>query len=160
MDANALKKTFFDTAAVADKLPPAIRAALSKFGAYTRRAAKNSLKYGDKPSPPGRPPTVHRSKKFTREQKSKGKKTLQASSPYREFIFFSYDAERKTVVIGPALGGSRSGVPDKIEHGGTSVVIRGDGRRETIHTAPRPTMGLAFEATLDSAAGNFKNLIR
>ncbi len=154
-----VSKTFFNTVAVTSKVPPAIRKALSKFGAFTRRTAKSSLKYGDKPSRPGKPPTVHRSKAFTRKTKSKGRVKQQPASPLRELIFFGYDEAKRSVVIGPALGGSHDGAPAAMEHGGANVITT-NGVRKTVRFAARPFMQPAFDKELGGAAGNLKNLVR
>jgi len=145
MDAASFKKTFFDTKAVADKVPPAVKAALSKFGAFTRRRDQTSLKYRDKPAAPGKPPSVHRGKRFTRTKKSKGTTKVQRVSPLRELTFFGFDAQRQSVVIGPAaFRSSQAGpgvLPPKIEE-------------RHPHTLP------AFRAETPDAANKFTNLVR
>lgn len=161
MDVKAIAKTFFDKGAVASKIPPANRQALSKFGAAVRRIAQQSLQYRDGASAPGLPPHAHRSRSFSRHFQKNGRKVgkAQPTSPLRELLFFGYDADRQSVFIGPALGGSRSGAPDREEHGGTEV-IRSFGRRVVVHYPRRPFMQPAFDQVLDRAAGNYKNLIR
>lgn len=145
MNIGGVKTTFFDSKAVTSKVPPAIRSALSKFGAYTRRRDKNSLKY--KPfgarAAPGQPPFVHRGA-FKRTSKVKGKATVQAASPLRELTLFAFDPVNKSVVIGPAEFRSPLGpgvVPALVE-------------QRHPHTLP------AFNAEKGNAAGEFKNLIR
>lgn len=145
MNIGGIKGTFFDTKAVTDKVPPAIRAALSKFGAYTRRRDKNSLKY--KPfgvsAAPGQPPFVHRGA-FNRKSKVKGVEKVQAASPLRELTLFAFDPTNRSVIIGPAEFRSPIGpgvAPAKIE-------------QRHPHTLP------AFNAEKGNAAGEFKNLIR
>lgn len=144
MSVEAFRKSFFDRAAVADKIPPAIKKALSKFGAFTRRRDKSSLKYRKAPAARGKPPSVHKSAHFKRKKKSKGVVTEQPTSPLRELIFFGFDPAKKSVVIGPAVFRSGTGgggvAPAKIEE-------------QHPHTLP------AFQAELPKAADNFKNLI-
>ena len=159
MNVAGFKNTFFDRAAVADKIPPAVRQALSKFGAFVRRRARTSLKYGPGRSGPGRVPVVHRSKGFTRRKKVKGAVTAQPASPLRELIFFGFDPARQSVVIGPAVGGSRTGAPAALEYGGASVVLRA-GRRTVGRYAARPFMRPAFAAEMPGAGDDFKGLIR
>lgn len=159
MDVAAFKKTFFDSKAVTDKVPPAIKKALSKMGAFVRQRAKSSLKYGKGASKPGRPPTVHKSNRFTRASKVKGKAVRRPASPLRELLFFGYDAARQSVVIGPALGGAKSGAPRTLEEGGAAT-IKVFGRKVRASIAPRPTMGPAFRAELDKAGGAFQNLVK
>lgn len=158
MDVSGFKKTFFDRAAVADKIPPAIKKALSRFGFFVRQTAKKSLKYGDKPSKPGQPPTVHRSAKFLRKKKVKGKVKLQGSSPLRELIFFGYEATDKSVVIGPAIGGSKSGAPHIQEYGGNGI-IESRGRRVSVRFPSRPYMQPAFDKQLAAVNNDFRNLV-
>ena len=93
-----LQNLFFDKNAVLKETDEGARKALSRFGAYTRQVAKNSLKYRKGPSAPGSPPHVHRSDHFSR--KGKGGAAKQAS-PFKELIFFAYEPQEKTVIIGP-----------------------------------------------------------
>lgn len=152
-DLFRVKSQFFTAAGVADGVDAGTRKALSKFGAFVRRRAKSALKYKDGPARPGRPPHVHRSATFKRKGKG-GKKKPQPVSPLRELIFFSYDKATKSVIIGPAIGGSRSGAPEKLEKGGTTRV---NGRTVTIR--PRPTMEPAFRVELAAVGGNFRNIV-
>lgn len=145
MNVAGQKITFFDSKAVTDKVPPAIRSALSKFGAYTRRRDKNSLKYRDGTAAPGAPPHVHKGKGFTRKKKSKGIETVQAASPLRELTFFAFDPVHKSVIIGPAAFRSKQEGP-----GILPALIE----QRHPHTLP------AFNAEKGNAAGEFKNLIR
>lgn len=144
MNIGGVKTTFFDSKAVLDKVPPAIRSALSKFGAYTRRRDKNSLKYRDGSAAPGRPPHVHRGG-MTRRKKSKGVETIQAASPLRELTLFAFDPVHKSVVIGPAVFRSKQEGP-----GVLPAIIE----QRHPHTLP------AFNAEKGNAAGEFKDLIR
>lgn len=136
-----MKSFFFDRDAIVSKIGPAARRALAKFGAFVRRRAKSSLRYGKGVSKPGRPPIVHGTK-----------------SPLRELIYFSYDPVRKSVVIGPAMGGKKNDAPDVLEHGGTAVIAI-DGRKR-IHIQPRPFMEPAFEEELGKVNGNFLNILK
>jgi len=145
MDIASFKKSFFDVKAVADKIDPAVKRALSKIGAYTRRRDKSSLKYLDGPAAKGKPPHVHRRKRFTRKKTTKGVASQQAASPLRELIFFGYDDATKSVVIGPATYSSKQGpagsLPAKIEE-------------------QHPHLGPAFAIERTRAADEFKGLIR
>lgn len=89
-----------------------------------------------------------------REGRPKPKRPFAPSAPgepprnltgrLKQFIFFGYDPDRRSVVIGPALlNGADPGnpVPEVLEHGG---YVRGpDGRRARIE--PRPYMQPAFD---------------
>lgn len=145
MDVAGLKVTFFDSRAVTDKVPPAIRSALSKFGAYTRRRDKNSLKYRDGTAAPGAPPNVHKGRGFTRKKKVKGIEKVQAASPLRELTLFAFDPTNKSVIIGPAEFRSKQEGP-----GVLPALIE----QRHPHTLP------AFNTEKGNAAGEFKNLIR
>lgn len=125
------KGSFFDAEPVLAAMDKATRKALSKFGAYVRRRAQTSLRYGVQPSEPGQPPTAHKSGMRRKVNKRTGTATIQAVSPLREFIFFAYDADRQSVVIGPALtnqsaklaGAGGRPEPDLLEHGGGTVPV-------------------------------------
>lgn len=115
---------FFDSAKVIRAMNTADRRAQGKAGGYVRRVAKNSIKYKDGPSAPGRPPHAHRYLDFTRKSKSKGVTVRQPASPLRELIFYGYDTQRKSTVIGPALfrGSKSPGIaPKRLEKGGGGI---------------------------------------
>lgn len=145
MDVASFKKSFFDRKSVTDKLDPALKKALSKFGAFVRQRDKSSLKYRKAAAAPGRPPSAHKTAGFQRKKKSKGTTSKQASSPLRELTFFGYDAERKSVVIGPAAFRSKQAGP-----GVLPAIIE----QQHPHTGP------AFQAELGKVQGDFRNLIR
>lgn len=138
-----VKGTFFDKAAVTSKLDPALKRLLSKHGAFVRRRSKSSLKYGKGTAVSGKPPIVHRGGMTrTTTNKKTGKAASQGLSPLRELIFFGYDANKKSVVTGPALGGPASGAPSKLEYG------------------THPFMGPAQAAEMPATMAGFKDLIR
>ncbi|MCY2923844.1 MAG: hypothetical protein NT031_00110 [Planctomycetota bacterium] len=127
MDSIAqVKKLFFDSKAVTDSVDRATRKVLSKFGAFVRRGAKSSIRPRKAISQPGSPPSSH-------------KGTL------KRLIFFAYDPDRKSVVIGPTPFNTSVGIaPPLLEYGGTTVVKR-RGKVKAVTYAPRPFMGPAFE---------------
>ena len=97
----------FDSAAILDAVDEATRKNLSAGGALTRKIQQQSMRYGDKPSPPGSPPTAHRG------GGSPGK------GPFlRKFVQFSFDPSTRSVVAGPAKLG-RGDAPEALEKGGT-----------------------------------------
>lgn len=156
MDLASVKRSFFDKAAVASKIDPAVKKALSRFGAMARQDIRKVLKYGTKASRPGQPPTVHRSRGFTR--KGKGG-TTQGASPLRELVFYGFDQGRKSVVIGPALGGDKDGAPATLEEGGPALIDTGEGRK-VVRIAPRPYVGPTFTKLRGKAAELFEGTIR
>lgn len=145
MDVPSIKAAFFDRAAVTSKIPPAVKSALSRFGAMARQDIRKSLKYSDKPSRPGRPPAVHKGK--------------AGKSPLRELTFYAFDAGRESVIIGPALGGDQDGAPEKLEGGGTVAVID-EGESKVLRIAPRPYVGPVFKKLRGKAPELFGGLIR
>lgn len=105
---------FFDRTAVQSKLTPAEAVVLSRFGAFVRQRAKTSIRKGNKkrtPSPPGMPPRSH----DTTNIRGRAKHLL------RELMFFSYDANANSVVIGPAVINAPTGAPTLCEFGGRAI---------------------------------------
>ncbi len=128
------KASFFDRAKVDRAIDAGTKRVLSRFGAYVRQRARTSIKNRKGASKPGTPPHAHiyvtRTSDNPRSAKKGAKRWLFKSS-----IVFSYDAERKAVVIGPTLlnGSQRNPtVPELLEKGG---VIPGDGRTLAITNA-------------------------
>lgn len=151
LDLVALKKSFFDKKGVADALDPAVRRALSKFGAFVRRRSRSSIKQAPKAA----------KKKRTKGKAPKARTSRPGQPPLAhqgdiKRILFGYDAANKSVVVGPVLYGARSGAPETLEYGGFAR-LKG-GRR--VRVAPRPFMQPAFEAELKDVGNDFKNLIK
>ncbi|HNQ22488.1 MAG TPA: hypothetical protein PKK06_05280 [Phycisphaerae bacterium] len=124
------KQMFFDTRAVTKRVDKATRKVLSKFGAFVRTGAKHSIRKRKAVSKPGEPPSSH-------------------IGLLRKFIFFGYDAGRRSVVIGPLRLNQKVGdAPQALEYGGTSTVVeglRGKRKKRRVRIAARPFMGPAFE---------------
>lgn len=122
-----IKRMFFDRQAVISKVDAATRRVLSKFGAFVRRSAKSSIRKRKKPAPPGQPPSSH-------------------TGLLKKFIFFGYDADRRSVVIGPTRLNQkgRGEAPPLLEYGGKTTLKRGGKKRRVTYQA-RPYMGPAFE---------------
>ena len=103
---------------------------LSKAGAFVRTTARSSIRKRKEISAPGQPPSSH-------------------TGLLKRFIFFGYDADRKTVVIGPMRLNQKIGAaPEALEHGGSSVVCPGGRRhrkRRRIRVQARPFMGPAMQ---------------
>ncbi len=124
---EAVKRTFFDRAAVQDAVDRGTVKALSKMGAFHRRAQKSLVRYRKKVSLPGQPPSAHRSDKFTRTKTNRqGVTKTQSQSPLRELMFFGYDPSSKSVVSGPAkfFKAQATGKPatETLEEGGSVTV--------------------------------------
>ncbi len=104
-DLKATADWFFDRAAVAETLDPAVRRALSKFGAFVRRRAQTSIRPRKGTSRPGQPPHSH-------------------AGLLRKFIFFSFDRAAESVVVGPTLLTPDSRVPETLEYGSATHAAR------------------------------------
>jgi hypothetical protein len=122
-----IKRMFFDRQAVISKVDAATRRVLSKFGAFVRRSAKSSIRKRKKPAPPGQPPSSH-------------------TGLLKKFIFFGYDADRRSVVIGPTRLNQkgRGEAPPLLEYGGKATLVR-RGKKKHVTYQARPYMGPAFE---------------
>lgn len=184
-DLKAAKEGFFDRKVVLDKLDKASHRALAKFGAFVMTRAKSSLRYSKKSSAPGQPPKVHRFASVRKFSKKLGRHKTRPSSPLRDFIFFAYDPERQSVVIGPVAlpGAVGPRALETIEYGGsepandrvitvTNAVGRdakgrflsgGKGRvtlTGTLHYKARPFMGPALVAERANLAPLWQDSIR
>jgi hypothetical protein len=100
---------------------------LSRFGAFVRRSAKSSIRKRKKAAPPGQPPSSH-------------------TGLLKKFIFFGYDADRRSVVIGPTRLNQkgRGEAPPLLEYGGKATLVR-RGKKKRVTYQARPYMGPAFE---------------
>jgi len=140
-----VKTIFFDRKAVRSAVDRATRRVLSRFGAFVRRAAKSSIRKRKRTSTPGEPPSSH-------------------TGLLRRFIFFGYDRQRRSVVIGPQRLNQKVGdAPQALEHGGMSTVVeglRGKRRKRKIKIAARPYMGPAFEQERPKLAAMWRDSVR
>lgn len=136
---------FFDTDRVKRAAGAAARRNLSKAGAFVRTAARSSIRKRKAVSVPDQPPSSH-------------------TGLLRKFIFFGYDAARKTIVVGPMRLNQKVGAaPEALEHGGTSTVVigrRGKRRKRGIRVKPRPYMGPAMQKEAPKFAGLWSNSVR
>ena len=119
------KGMFFDRKAVTSAVDRAERRVLSRFGAFVRRGARSSIRRRKRISEPGQPPSSH-------------------TGLLKRNIFFLYEPQRSSVVIGPVLLGKGTDAPRLLEHGGV-VTRRKRKRRVRVKYKPRPFMGPAFE---------------
>ena len=137
IDIKTAQTMFFDRPAARRNIDTRTRQVLSWFGAHVRRTAQRSIRRrrgargargARGTSKPGRPPVSH-------------------TGLLKKFLWFGYDATRRSVVIGPVRlpRRGRSGkAPATLEYGGT--VTLPDGRKANIE--PRPYMGPAFRTGL------------
>jgi hypothetical protein len=132
-----VQNMFFDRLRVIRAMDAKQRKVLARFGAYVRQTAKKSIKDAPREgkldangnpvprvSKPGSPPLSH-------------------VGTLRRHIYFSYDPNRRSVVIGPIIfGNGNSGIAlPALEYGGKSK-RKNDGK--SINVQARPFMGPAF----------------
>ena len=116
-----MKSIFFDSKKVTSRVDRATRRVLSRFGAFVRRTARQSIRKRKKSSAPGKPPSSH-------------------TGLLKRFIFFGYDPGQQSVVIGPERLSRGGEAPSLLEYGGRTTV-----KDRPAHIRPRPFMGPAFE---------------
>lgn len=136
---------FFDTDRIKRAASAATRRNLSKAGAFVRTAARSSIRKRKAISAPGQPPSSH-------------------TGLLRKFIFFGYDAARKTVVVGPMRLNQKIGAaPEALEHGGPSTVVSGRRnrrRKRRIRIKARAFMGPAMQKELPKFHGLWANSVK
>jgi hypothetical protein len=128
------RRYFFGRQAVVSAADRTKKRVLNRFGAFVRTKARQSIRKRKRVSRPGEPPTNRKGQ-------------------LKRFLFYGYEPQRDSVVIGPAkLNGSKFSIPEVIEHGGKTTVSvrqkkRGKRRRnhKRITYAARPFMQPAFQ---------------
>jgi hypothetical protein len=131
---------FFDRQVVTSAADRAERRVLSRFGAFVRRGARSSIRKRKRPSEPGMPPSSH-------------------TGRLKRNIFFLYERQRGSVVIGPVLLSGSTDAPRILEHGGTTVLRRRK-KRVRVTYQPRPFMGPAFEREKPKLPAMWRDSIR
>ena len=123
-------KFFFDSREVITRVDRTTRQVLSKFGRYVRADARQSIRKRKKASAPGKPPSSH-------------------TGLLKRFIFFAYDLNSRSVVIGPErLPGSGYGeAPSILEYGGGLRGVKNTRRRKR-------RVGGSGEVLLDGRRGS------
>jgi hypothetical protein len=108
MNLRQAKGAFFTADWVKRRLGPVVARVLSSFGAGVMKRAQWSIRSAKGSAKEGEPPHSH-------------------SGLLRDFLFFAFDPETETVVIGPARLGGRGAAqtPGILERGGPSVRIMG-----------------------------------
>lgn len=147
-------KMFFDRKEVIGAVDKATRRVLSRFGAYVRRTARQSIRRRKRVSKPGQPPT-------------------NQTGLLKRFIFFGYDRDKQTVVIGPEkLSGPISETAlSALEYGGRSRIYYFDHSQRDTRGRPkktyamadieaRPFMGPAFEKELPGLPAMWRDSVR
>jgi len=138
------KGLFFDAPKVVRAVDRATRQVLSKFGAYVRRGAKSSIRKRKRSAAAGSPPSSH-------------------TGLLKRFIYFGYDPDKQSVVIGPTKQNRGSSIPETLEHGGTATIVRRRrGKRTTtrVKIAPRPFMGPAMDRELPKLPAMWRDSVK
>jgi hypothetical protein len=135
-------RIFFDSPSVMRAVDRATRRVLSRFGAFVRRTAKQSIRKRKRISDPGSPPSSH-------------------TGLLKRFIFFGYDTQKGSVVIGPERFSRSDGgdAPHLLEYGGAGAVVRRGKRRRT-RVRARPFMGPAFEKEKPELSAMWRDSVR
>ncbi len=158
-----VRNMFFDRPGVQRAVDKGKRKALAKAGAFVRQMAKQSIRKRKGPSQPGRPPHSH-------------------EGSLKRHIYFGYDTQRDSVVIGPARLTKSGDAPHILEFGGRSVAKRNmvvtvvkPGRRQRgrpvrgkrrfikkgtrlVHL-PRPYMGPALQKETPNIPNAFRGCV-
>lgn len=103
-----VKRLWFNSAAVLDAVDEAKREELSRFGYYTMRDARQSIRKRKRPARPGESPT-------------------NQTTLLKRFIYFAYEPETSGVITGPArLAGARGSafIPKTLEEGDARIEAR------------------------------------
>ena len=137
---------FFDSRRVRRAVDRAKRSVLSKAGAFVRRRARQLIRPRRRSARPGEPPSSH-------------------TGLLRRFIYFGYERESESVVVGPVPFpgrqpyGPRTTVPEVLETGGT-VTAAEDGEQVTRNYPGHPFMSPALEAERDNFADLWSDSVR
>lgn len=152
MTLKAGKEGFFDRTKVEAAVGAARKKVLSAQGQEVQYQAKGLLWKRKGPSRPGEPPHMH-------------------LGLIKRFLYFGFDFNARSVVIGPTLIGRPTGAPETLEYGGDTTMQEflwktRDGKRtlekkqKRIHIAARPYMHPALARAQPKLAGMWANSIR
>jgi hypothetical protein len=160
IDIRMARGAFFNRRAVTGAVSLAKRKVLSKFGAFVRTRARSLMRPARMKSRAEMSSAeiiVYEEKKryALRVHGPTPRRPMASSKPgdpprvilglLKQHLYFSYDADKGSVVIGPAkLNGTNSNAPEVLEHGGW--VRMPNGRNVWIEA--RPFMSPSFEAEM------------
>ncbi len=144
---NVTTKMFFDRDKVVNAMDRKTHQCLSSAGAFARTVMKRGMRRRKKISQPGEYPSAH-------------------AGQLRDLIYFGFDGNTKTAVIGPKLYSGKDTaqrnktIPQLINEGGTVVrAIRqknGTLKRVTQQYQPRPFVGLTAPIAAAKLAENME----
>lgn len=179
-----VRKSFFDADRVLKSMDRATHKVLSRGLAFIRTRSRTSIRYRKDSAPPGKPPSAHKTGSRIKTNRKTGVSKRQASSPLRDMIFFAYDRDTKSGVVGPVIFPSarRKGTPERLEYGGSTtgkrrVPIAGIPERDSrgrfvplgvrtrlvdarLNYEPRPFMHPALESEMPKIMENFRDSMR
>jgi hypothetical protein len=142
---EALKANFFDPDKVIKAVDKAMYRKLSRFGAFVRTRSRSSIRKRKAVSEPGTPPT-------------------NRTGLLKKFIYFAYDEQTKTVIIGPAAFREGASVPELLEYGGRGTVSKYIRRRgqDLVQGIwkPRPYMRPAYDEELPAFLATLKDSVK
>ena len=135
------KRLFFDRQQVLSKVSRAERRVLSRFGAYVRQDAKQRIRRRKRPSQPEESPT-------------------NQTGLLKRHIYFVFDPDRHSVVIGPTRLSTGSDAPATLEYGGQTVVETSAGQPVRVAIEERPYMGPAFRQELPKVPALWRDSVK
>ena len=121
-----VKGLFFDRQAIQSAVTRSERKVLSRFGAFVRQDSQQRIQRRKRASRAGESPT-------------------NRTGLLKRHIYFLFDSDRRSVVIGPARLNRSSDAPRTLEHGGEITIETKSKDKIEVEIAPRPFMGPAFE---------------
>ncbi len=143
------KRLFFRPEKITDPLERAKQQRFSRFGYFTMRDARESIRKPGKGRVKLGAQGRDKKGRFTRAKRLKAASSKPGSPPYNQtgllkrFVYFGWDRAVRSVVIGPAAFKSGGKVTQAIEHGGEAV---NNGVR--LKYAARPFVRPAFDRQL------------
>lgn len=154
------KGGFFDREPVRKAVDAAALRILSRFGAFVRQRARTSIRVRQGTSAPGTPPHGHKSGLRAKTSRS-GEVRTRSVSLLREYILFSYDREKRSVLIGPAKLAGTVGprALEALEYGGTTIALT-NGKKRSLTVRARPFMRPAFSEELQRLPEDWRNAVR
>jgi len=140
-----VKELFFDREKVIRSVERGQRRAMTRVGGFVRTTARRSIRKRKRASEPGKPPSSH-------------------TGLLRGGIFFNYEPDQGTVVIGPVKF-KNSNAPEVLEYGGTATIRRRNTKNEKkrverVRVRARPYMGPALETSRERIPDAFEDIMR
>ena len=178
-----MKRMFFDSPAVVRRVDKRTRRVFSRFGAYVRQTARQSIRKPHRKLAPGEKLKRDRQGRYIG---AKPRYSRQGDPPFdqtgllKRYIYFGYDLRQRSVVIGPEklTGPVSETAPHALEFGDESTTyglhwearktVRKQGRKVTVRRvktyrkvkiAARPYMRPAFAKELPKLSGLWQDSV-